>query len=178
MMTKSGDGKAGGRNGNLTGREGILWDALLAGKSLSDAAREAGYSEECLGRTRWRALQGIKATMPEILARHGLTLDAFARKLKELVCAKETRFFGHKGRVIATRRVPAYRIQTRGLDMWARILGLYDHPEPVQSAPRAIRVIYERPLGALESPALPAESSRVTSGATPPARRLLTGKNE
>jgi len=177
-MTESRPGKAAGNTGKLTEREGILWDALLAGKSLRDAAREAGYSEECLGQSRWRTLQGIKATMHEILARHGLTAVVFALKLKELIDAKDKKFFSYKGRIFATRVVPAYRIRLSAIDIWARILGLYEHPEPVQSGRCAITVVHNPPLRPVENPALPAGSGMVTSGVTPLARKLLAEKNE
>jgi hypothetical protein len=164
-------GEAGAKAERLSRREGALWDALLAGKGLGDAAREAGYGEECLGRGRWQALQEMKATMPEILWRHGLTLDAFAQKLRELVDAKKKRIFRYKGRIFATRVMKDYRTQIRAVQIWMRILGL-DSPRRVEySGPGVgIRVVHATP----ESPALPAGGGEVTHGAASRPRNLLT----
>jgi hypothetical protein len=179
MMTKSRDGKAGGKTGKLTEREGILWDALLAGRSLRDAAREAGYSEECLGRSRWRILQGIKATMHEILVRCGLTDVAFVLKLKALVNAKERKFFAYKGKVVATRRVEALGIQVKALDMWAKIAGYYKHPEPARSRPYGtVTIVYNRALRPGESPTLPGESGGGTREMAAGPRGLLAENHD
>jgi hypothetical protein len=168
----------GAKAEGLTKREGIFWDALLGGKGLADAGREAGYGEECLGPARWQTLQGVKATMPEILWRHGLTAETFAMKLRELVDAKKKRVFAYKGRIFATRVMKDYRTQIRAVQIWARILGLFDHPKTVESGPCAIRIVYERPLGPVGSPALLADGGEVTRGVVSQPRNLLTEGSE
>ena len=57
---------------NLTQREKTLFEGLLGGMSITDAARAAGYSAKWPGTAGWNALQNIKAKAPSLFERHGL----------------------------------------------------------------------------------------------------------
>ena len=52
---------------NLTRREGGLLDGIRAGKTISDAAREAGYSTKWPGQAGSQAFKNIQRKMPKIL---------------------------------------------------------------------------------------------------------------
>jgi hypothetical protein len=159
----------------LKRREAILFDALLARKGVADAALAAGYSVECLGRARWQALQGMKATIPEILWRHGLTAEAFALKLTELLDAKKKRVFVYRGRIFATRVMKDYRTRFRAVEIWARIFGLYPARRVVYSGPGVkVKVVHATP----ECPALPAGGGEVAGGVVSQPRNVLTEGRE
>jgi hypothetical protein len=52
---------------NLTRRESILLGHIRAGKTISDAAREAGFSKKWPGQAGSQAFKNIQKKMPKIL---------------------------------------------------------------------------------------------------------------
>ena len=99
---------------------------LSKGMSITDAARNAGYSLKRPGQSGYQALKQIQERMPQVLERHGLTDDALIEKyLKPLLVAKETKFFAHQGEVIETRDVAALGIRKEALDITFRLKGSF-----------------------------------------------------
>jgi hypothetical protein len=56
---------------NLTRRESALLDHIRAGKTISDAAREAGFSKKWPGQAGSQAFKNIQRKMPKILDQLG-----------------------------------------------------------------------------------------------------------
>jgi hypothetical protein len=66
---------------NLTRRESALLDHIRAGKTISDAAREAGFSKKWPGQAGSQAFKNIQRKMPKILDQLGLTYEAIVKQL-------------------------------------------------------------------------------------------------
>jgi hypothetical protein len=110
----------------LTARQVLLIRGLIKGKTITDAARDAGYSEDYPRQAGSQALEQIKAKMPDILDKHGLTSDALIVKyLRPALRAKETKFFQHEGMVTDKRDVKAWGPRLTALDMAFNLAGSY-----------------------------------------------------
>jgi hypothetical protein len=126
----------------LTSKERGLVRALSGGKSLTDAAVDAGYSGKNPGQSGWQALHNIQRKMSEILDSHGLTDEVLIEKhLKPLLRATETKFFQFEGEVTDTRRVPALRARAKALDMAFRLKGKYPTLSQAEATENFVRVI-------------------------------------
>jgi hypothetical protein len=67
---------------------------LAKGKSLKQAARDAGYSTKNANQSGYQALAQVRGRVPELLERHGLGEEVLIEKyLKPLLGAEETKFF-------------------------------------------------------------------------------------
>jgi len=111
---------------SLTPKRVKLIKNLKKGMTITDAARDAGYSVKAPGQAGWHALQAIQQRMPEVLDRAGLTDEALVEKhLKPLLNATETKFFAFQGEVHETRTVPALSIRKDALDLTFRLKGSY-----------------------------------------------------
>jgi hypothetical protein len=130
----------------LTNKERTLVRSLATGKSLTQAALDAGYSSKNPGQSGWQALQNIRLKMPDLLDRHGLTDNALIEKhLKPLLRATETKFFQSKGNVTETRRVPAHRVRINALDTAFRLKGSYKAPADEPGESELVQVIVQAP---------------------------------
>ena len=65
---------------NLTRRESVLLENIRAGKTISDAARQAGFSKKWPGQAGSQAFKNIQKKMPTILDDLGLTYEAISKK--------------------------------------------------------------------------------------------------
>lgn len=121
------------RKPTLTPQQKLLVKNLIKGKSITDAALAAGYSEKCPGQVGHAALQAIKEKMPQVLAKYGLTDESLIEKyLKPLMEANETKFFAHEGRVTDQKDVIAWGPRRDGLDMAFKLRGDYKAAEKVE----------------------------------------------
>jgi hypothetical protein len=68
---------------NLTRRESVLLENIRAGKTISDAARQAGFSKKWPGQAGSQAFENIQKKMPTILDDLGLTYEAIIKELKD-----------------------------------------------------------------------------------------------
>jgi hypothetical protein len=68
---------------NLTRRESLLLENIRAGKTISDAAREAGFSKKWPGQAGSQAFKNIQKKMPTILDDLGLTYEAIIKEIKD-----------------------------------------------------------------------------------------------
>lgn len=87
---------------------------------------ENGNIEKCTERNADRTLKRphVIQAMQEALERQGLTEDCLAKKAKDLLNAKETKFFQHEGRVVNEREVDALSIQLNTLTLIGKWKGL------------------------------------------------------
>jgi hypothetical protein len=65
---------------NLTRRESVLLENIRAGKTISDAARQAGFSKKWPGQAGSQPFKNIQKKMPTILDDLGLTYEAISKK--------------------------------------------------------------------------------------------------
>src|SRR3954447_22200166 len=106
-----------GKQKRLTYKEQAFVRNLVNGKSLTQSALDAGYSDKHPGQSGWQALKNIQLKMPELFDRYGLTDEALIEKhLKPLLEATETKYFQSKGKVTETLKVPANDIRLDALD--------------------------------------------------------------
>lgn len=114
---------------HLTPRRVKFVTQLTLGKSLTDAARAAGYSKDYPGQAGHQALEQIRKTAPDLLAAHGLTDDVLIEKyLMPLMNAEKTEFFPYTKngqRKLLTVNVVDWRARDAGFDKAAKIRGLY-----------------------------------------------------
>jgi hypothetical protein len=66
----------------LTRRESALLEGVRVGKSISDAARGAGYSMKWPGQAGSQAFKNIQRKMPKILDELGLTYAAVLKRIE------------------------------------------------------------------------------------------------
>lgn len=136
----------------MSPRETKLLKALRSGKTLTDAAIDAGYASgtrALASQSGHQALRNLQRRMPEILDDMGLTQEAVVEKyLMPLLDATETKFFPFRKtvkdrdgvetvtQVITTREVIANVTRSIALDMYFKLRGSY--------APKAIDLDPER----------------------------------
>jgi len=126
----------------LTTKERGLVRGLSSGKTLTRAARDAGYRGKNPGQSGWQALRNIQRKMSEILDSQGLTDEVLIEKhLKPLLRSTETKFFQAEGRVTDIRRVPALHTRVKALDMAFRLKGSFPVPSENRTAENYVQVI-------------------------------------
>jgi hypothetical protein len=64
----------------LTRRESVLLEHIRAGKTISDAARQAGFSKKWPAQAGSQAFKNIQKKMPTILDDLGLTYEAIVKE--------------------------------------------------------------------------------------------------
>jgi hypothetical protein len=121
MVTNKATKKRKGRR-ELTLKQARLVKELPTAHSVAEAGRKAGFANR---QEAHKALDSIREKMPDVLERHGLTADFAADKCRQLMNAKETRFFAKDGMVWETREVEALDVQLRALDIWAKMYGAF-----------------------------------------------------
>jgi hypothetical protein len=117
----------------LTAKQQELIRQLAKTKHQGKAAIAAGYSPKHARQSAHQALESIRKTAPELLARHGLDDDSLIDKhLLPLMNAEETKFFslpvgrGKDRRLqIESRKTANWSARQNGLDMAFKIRGLY-----------------------------------------------------
>jgi hypothetical protein len=113
----------------LTPRRVKFVEQLVLGKSLTDAAKEAGYSKAYPGQAGHQALEQIQKNAPELLAKHGLTDDVLIEKyLIPQMNAEKTEFFPYTKRgqrKLLSVNVVDWRARDAGLEKAMKIRGLY-----------------------------------------------------
>ncbi len=140
---------------------------LVDGMTVTEAARNAGYSKKCPGQSGYQALQNLKLKMPELFDRLGLSDVALIEKhLKPLLRARTTKFFQHEGKVTGKRIVADNDARLRALDMALRLRGTFAVADPRLAEPAGVRVIImdaprpPRPVGVAASHQLPSPAPR------------------
>jgi hypothetical protein len=124
---------------------------LAKTKHQGKAAIAAGYSPKHARQSAYQALESIRKTAPELLARHGLDDDSLIDKhLLPLMNAEETKFFtlpvgkGKDRRLqIESRKTANWSARTAGLDIACKIRGLYVR-EPENKGPEFSVIMIDR----------------------------------
>lgn len=126
----------------MNGMERKLVRALASGKSLTQAALEAGYSSKCPAQCGYQALKRIGLSTSQVLDSHGLNVNALIHKyLKPALEANETKFFQKDGIVTDTRDVVAWGPRLQALENAFRLHGAYAPEESkAESKPFELKV--------------------------------------
>lgn len=110
----------------LTPRQNKFIKELAKGKTQTQAAIDAGYTTKAPGQAANQVLEQIRAKMPEVLERHGLTDDVLIEKyLIPLLHAKVTRHFAHQGKIVSSRTYADNDNRRQTLDMTFRLKGSF-----------------------------------------------------
>ncbi len=117
----------------LTPRRIKLLKELVKGKSIVDAEKAAGYSTKYPGQSGSQALAQIRATMPEVLERMGLTNESLIEDyLIPALRAEDSRVVvlgGVKNQRTKIVKTPAWDPRLRALDMSFKLKGAYADKE-------------------------------------------------
>jgi len=108
---------------DLSSRQNAFLKAYAKGKTLKQAAIEAGYSKKNADQSGYQALKAIKVRAADLMDDIGLTDRALIENyLVPLLNAKETKFFNEGKRRI---NVPALGIRHTALDTAFKLRGSY-----------------------------------------------------
>jgi hypothetical protein len=113
---------AGNGNGKtIKPKERKLIKAIIDGKSVNEASKISGYNPT------YTPVVLRKPEVKEIFAAYldkaGLSDTVLSEKIRDLVHAKEKRFFAHAGIVMDEREVPALEIQRRSVELACKLKG-------------------------------------------------------
>ena len=67
----------------LTRRERALLEYIRSGKTITDAARQAGFSTKWPGQAGSQAFRNIQRKMPTLLDELGMTLESIVRQVEK-----------------------------------------------------------------------------------------------
>ena len=124
---------------DLSSRQHAFLKAYAKGKTLKQAAIEAGYSKKNADQSGYQALKAIKGRAADLMDEIGLT-DQFLIEnyLVPLLEAQETKFFNEgKKRV----NVAALGIRHQALDTAFKLRGSYAPRDPAEAAQFGIKVV-------------------------------------
>ena len=126
----------------LTPRQVKFAHNLIGGSTLTEAARNAGYSGKNLAQSGHQALKAIRLSMPELLEEAGLTPRVLIEKyLVPMLSATTKKCFHHRGRFVYSRALPDYRTRVMALDMVFRLMGAYETSKSVTAPDAGVKVI-------------------------------------
>jgi hypothetical protein len=130
--------KHGRRNRKPSARQQKFVRELAKGNTLTQAAKNAGYSQKYAGQAGYQALAQLRGRVPELLERHGLGEDVLIEKyLKPLLEAHETKFFNEgKTRI----NVEALGIRHAALRTAFELHGSYAPRDPKEAAQYGVRI--------------------------------------
>src|SRR4029077_1321620 len=112
---------------------------LAKGNTLTQAAKNAGYSQKYAGQAGYQALAQLRGRVPELLERHGLGEEVLIEKyLKPLLEAEETKFF-KDGKVRIN--VEALAIRLASLRTAFELHGSYTPRDPKEAAQYDVKII-------------------------------------
>lgn len=126
----------------LTPRQLLFAKSLVKGTTITDAARNAGYSGKNLAQSGHQALKTVQSKMPELFEEAGLTPRVLIQKyLVPLLDATTTKFCQYKGRFTDSVIVADNHTRLLALDMAFRLIGAYATSESVTFPEPSIKVI-------------------------------------
>lgn len=113
------------RSKPLTARERRLFKALVKGKSITDAALEAGYSDKYPNQAGRQAIERIKNKSSDLFARHGLDDDSFILKhIKPALEATEVKVFNGEHGIVYSEPLIAWGPRTTTNRLVAEMKGM------------------------------------------------------
>jgi hypothetical protein len=124
---------------DLSSRQHALLKAYAKGKTLKQAAIEAGYSKKNADQSGYQALKAIKGRAADLMDEIGLTDRALIENyLVPLLEAKETKFFKDGDKRIS---VAALGIRHAALDTAFKLRGSYAPRNPKEAEHFWIKVV-------------------------------------
>jgi hypothetical protein len=112
---------------------------LASGKTLTQAAKNAGYSDKNPAQSGYQALAQLRGRVPELLERHGLGEEVLIQRyLLPLLEAEETKFFKDGAKRI---NVEALTIRHAALRTAFELHGSYAPRDPKEAAQYGVRII-------------------------------------
>jgi hypothetical protein len=134
--------KSGKKRNEATPRQMKLIEARAKGKSYSEAAIAAGYSEKNARQSGYQAMQQLRGRVPDLLDRHGLSEEVLIDKyLRPLLTAEETIFFQKDGKVKQRVNVAALGIRLSSLRTALELHGSYAPKDPKDAAQYGVKII-------------------------------------
>lgn len=106
-------------------KRNIVVQAIIDGKTTTEAGLEAGYSPRTARQQASMALShpdSIK-TFTDIMEREGITDEFLAKKIRTLLDAREIKYFQTKGIVTDEREVEALETQRKTAELAAKLKG-------------------------------------------------------
>ena len=123
----------------LTTRQQAFVKELAQGKTLTQAAKTAGYTDKNPAQAGYQALAQLRGRVPELLERHGLGEEVLIEKyLLPLLEANETKFFNGGKKQI---EVQALGIRHAALRTAFELHGSYAPRDPKEAAQYGVRII-------------------------------------
>jgi hypothetical protein len=123
----------------INSRQHAFLKAYAKGKTLKEAALQAGYSPRNAAQSGFQALKGVQGRIPELMDEVGLSDRVLIEKyLKPLLRAKETKFFNEGKKRI---NVAALGIRHTALDTAFKLRGSYAPRDPKEAAQFGIKVV-------------------------------------
>ncbi len=105
-----------------TVRQQALVDNIPTSKTHAEAAIKAGYPAKNARQSAYQALKSMRGRVPDLMDQLGLTEEHLIDKhLRRHLNAKRTVFFQKDGKVKDSRKTEALEIQSKALDMAARL---------------------------------------------------------
>ena len=124
---------------DLSSRQHSFLKAYAKGKTLKQAAIEAGYSKKNADQSGYQALKAIKVRAADLMDEMGLTDRVLIEKyLVPLLDAEETKFFNEGKKRI---NVAALGIRHTALDTAFKLRGSYAPRDPAEAAQFGIKVV-------------------------------------
>src|SRR5215467_2664287 len=100
----------------LTPRQALFVGNLARGKTITEAARSAGYSGKNLAQSGYQVLKTVQARAPEVMVEAGLTPEVVIEKyLVPLLSATTRKVLLHKGKFMYSRPLPDWRTRAFAL---------------------------------------------------------------
>ena len=131
--------KSGKKRNKATPRQMKLIEERAKGKSYSEAAIAAGYSEKNARQSGYQAMQQLRGRVPDLLDRHGLSEEVLIDKyLRPLLEAEETKFFNEGKKRI---NVAALGIRLGALRELFLLHGSYAPRDPKEAAQFGVKVV-------------------------------------
>jgi hypothetical protein len=125
----------------INSRQRAFLKAYAKGKTLKEAALQAGYSPKNAAQSGFQALKGVQSRIPELMDEVGLSDRVLIEKyLKPLLEAEETKFFAIRNRLVS-RNVIAHGIRHTALDTAFKLRGSYAPRNPKEAEQFGIKVV-------------------------------------
>jgi hypothetical protein len=123
----------------INSRQRAFLKAYAEGKTLKEAALQAGYSPKNAAQSGFQALKGVQGRIPELMDEVGLSDRVLIEKyLKPLLEAEETKFFNDGKRRI---NVAALGTRLAALDTVFKLKGSYAPRNPKEAEQFGIKVV-------------------------------------
>ena len=140
-----------------TPRQENFVKGVAAGKTMTQAALDAGYSPTNANQSGYQAMNALRGRMPQLLERHGIGEDVLIGKyLLPLLDAHETKFFpqgitmrvqssknkkGFVDKLVYTVNVEALGIRHAALRTAFELHGSYAPRDPKEAAQYGVKII-------------------------------------